>query len=115
MLPDLPQHLDNFATVLGTLLLNVFDVRDWGLALIAAAIAVLFVRDRASRLAVAIIAAVVLLYGAVLGVANWPRHAITSNIAPRLATHLLGPALFVIASAMRSREVDIPALHVDTE
>jgi hypothetical protein len=119
MLADLPRHLADLATNLGALLINIINVRDWGLVLIAAACSLFIVHRssfrREAALAVAIIAAVILLYGAVLAVVPWPAVAVTGNIAPRLATHLLGPALYLIASAMRAREVDEAALRVDAE
>jgi hypothetical protein len=114
MLADLPRHLADLAANLGLLVGNFVALRDWGLVLVAAAIAMLLARDRHSRLAAAIIAAVLLLYGAVLAVGNWPAEGVSGNIAPRLATHLLGPALYLVASALLSpREIDEAAVDVD--
>jgi hypothetical protein len=96
---SLPQHLDRFAASLGGLLANVAALRDWGLFLVAVTIAAIVLamrrRWRPLTLAGALIAPMLLLYAAVYAVSPWEQDGLTEHLAPRVLTHLLGPAFFL--------------------
>jgi hypothetical protein len=96
---SLPQHLDRFAASLGGLLSNAAALRDWGLFLVAVAIAAIVLaaqkRWRPLALAGALIVPMLLLYAAVYAVSPWELRGLTEHLAPRVLTHLLGPAFFL--------------------
>ena len=105
----LPQHWPELASSLGGFGEQFVALRDWGLlwvGVIAAFLMLLFRRQyRGAALAGAVVAPMIFLYASVFAVTGISMEALTGNIAPRLLTHLLGPALYVLgeASALLSR------------
>jgi hypothetical protein len=105
MIVDLPRHLGRFAELLGSFARQAVALHTWGAFWIAflAALAVLAFRRqwRTAALATVVITPMVLLYAGVVAVTNWDI-SIMDDLAPRLQTHLLGPALYAIAAASKA-------------
>lgn len=100
----LPDRLPLFGQVAGDFLSQIWAFHDWGalwLAVIAAALwLVRCGRSRPVALAAAATLPMVALYAAIIAVADWDLWEMTASVAPRLMTHLLGPALALLGIAL---------------
>lgn len=97
----IPQHLDRFLGSLAGFARQAVAFRFWGLLWIAVTIAILVLLLRREwrplALAAAVMLPMIVLYAAVFAVTDWEWSVLSNNLAPRLLTHLLGPAFFLIA------------------
>ena len=100
LLPTIPQKLGRARTAVATLGGHLVDLHSWGLfwvAVLAAAIA--GARQRRVRLAIALIALMLSVYLAVYIATSWRMTDLIHASASRLLLHLVGPSLFILASA----------------
>ncbi|HVR39629.1 MAG TPA: hypothetical protein VMU84_11080 [Thermoanaerobaculia bacterium] len=97
----LPEHLARFLASLGAMAGQFIAFRDWGLFwLVVLVAAILLARRREWRplaLAGFVIIPMMILYAAIFAVTDWDMRVLTGNLAPRLMTHLLGPAFVLLA------------------
>lgn len=109
MITAVGAHLDRFAVALADFARQSVAFDRWGLFWLATifAVVLLVVRRRWRAAALAGVATVpmIFLFAGVFAVTDWQRIVLTENLAPRLLTHLLGPALFVLSEAMRPRDL----------
>jgi hypothetical protein len=102
MVFELPAHAGRFALFIGDLLQQLVSFHLWGgLGLAFAGSLLLLVRRQNWKVAgsvVSVLVPMVLLYAAVVAVTDWEADVMI-DLAPRLVTHLLGPAFYAIAAA----------------
>lgn len=91
---DLPSHAERLSGSAGHLLADVANVRNWGIVLIAIAIAFFFAK-RGRVIVLMIVAPMLFLYASAVAVAPWPLD-VMRELAPRVLTQLLGPLFFVL-------------------
>lgn len=88
---------------------------DWGFLWLSVALAAatLLVRRnwRPLTIASAVILPMVVLYAATFAVTTWDQTVLTGDLAPRVLTHLLGPAFFVLAAGLH----DLTSLNKPVE
>lgn len=117
LIPTLPERLERFGPAVAGLLRHAFELDRWGLFWIAAIAAATFLvvrRDwQAVALPLSLIGAMSAVYVAAYMVTIWELEDHIEASADRLLMHFIGPAMFIISAAARSRY--IPAPHPPTE
>lgn len=99
---QLPNHWKRYGASLLEFARQPFVINNWGLLLVAFAGALIILIVRREWRPVALVASMMVpmiaLYAAVFAVTDWAPIELT-YLAPRLLTHLLGPMLFLVATA----------------
>jgi hypothetical protein len=121
LLPTLPQKLDRLVPALRALIGHAGSFAQWGVFWIAMILATCKVwapasagagpaeAGRHTRLATAVIAAMLAVYVAVYTITSWVQSDLINSSADRLLMHFAGPALFLIASAaFPARSASVP-------
>lgn len=107
LLPRLPEKIGRLAPALQRFASYAVRFDVWGLfwvAVVLAAVAVVVVRRwRTALLPVYIIVAMTFVYVSVYAVSTWIMSDLIESSADRLLTHLVAPAVYLIASSVRSR------------
>ncbi|HET7434762.1 MAG TPA: hypothetical protein VFN10_08625 [Thermoanaerobaculia bacterium] len=108
LIRTVPQHLPQLRACIAAIAGEFADLQDWGvlwLAFVAAMLVLLARREwRLPALAAAVIVPMLALYAAVYAVSPYDLPTLSGDLAPRILTHLLGPAFAVISGAFaRSR------------
>jgi len=102
LITTVPAHAARFRMFLHAWATQAISFQQWGALWLAVIIAVLLLAWRAqwrpTLLTLAVILPTLVLYSAVVAVTDWDPEVMT-GLAPRLLTHLLGPALYAIGAA----------------
>lgn len=117
LVPTLPERLERFGPAVAGLLRHAFELDRWGLFWIAAIAAATFLvvrRDwHAVALPLALIGAMSAVYVAAYMVTIWELEDHIEASADRLLMHFIGPAMFILSAAARSRYTPAPRLPTE--
>lgn len=99
LLPTIPSKLPRLGSAITTFGGHFVELRLWGVFWIAVTVcAVIGARSRPVRMAVAVIASMLAVYLGVYVATSWIMVDLIHASASRLLLHLIGPALFILAS-----------------
>ncbi len=112
LLPTIPEKLHRIGDALAAFPRHMFLLPRWGIfwiAVVIAAVLVVRIERRIAWLAISVIASMLAVYAAVYVMTAWVVSDLIAVTADRLLMHVIAPALFLLALAVRATE---RSLHI---